>query len=92
MLERREKQRAKTALPGSAAFARADAETRCVVLNLSGRGACIAFAPDVAVPRVFELQIGRDPERLTVRVVWRRANMVGVGFLSPRVAPDVMAG
>ena len=59
MLERREKQRAKTALPGSSAFARAAAETPCVVLNLSGRGACVAFAPDMEVPRMFELRIGR---------------------------------
>ncbi|WP_210034766.1 PilZ domain-containing protein [Methylobacterium sp. PvR107] len=92
MLERRAKRRAKTALPGSATFARVAAETRCVILNLSGRGACIAFAPDVAVPRVFELQIGRDPERQIVRVVWRRANMVGVGFMAPRAVPDVIAG
>ncbi len=92
MLERREKQRAKTALPGSAAFARAAAETPCVVLNLSGRGACVAFAPDMEVPRVFELRIGRDPKVQTVRVIWRRTNTVGVAFLSPRAVPDVVPG
>ena len=92
MLERRVKHRARTALPGAAAFAKAANEVPCVVLNLSVHGACVAFAPDMEVPRVFELQIGRDPKRQTVRVVWRRTNMVGVGFLSPRVAPDVMAG
>lgn len=92
MLERRAKYRAKTALPGSAAFARAAAETPCVVLNLSGRGACVAFAPDVQTPRVFELRIGPDPELQTVRVVWRRTNTVGVAFLAPRSVPDVIPG
>ncbi|GLS74655.1 PilZ domain-containing protein [Methylobacterium tardum] len=92
MLERRAKYRAKTALPGSAAFTRATGETPCVVLNLSSRGACVAFAPDADVPRVFELRIGPAPEMQTVRVIWRRTNTVGVAFLAPRAAPDVIAG
>lgn len=92
MLERRAKYRANTALPGSAAFARAQAEVQCVVLNLSGHGACVAFAPDAEVPRVFELRIGHDPKVQTVRVIWRRTNTVGVAFLAPRAVPDVIPG
>lgn len=92
MLERRVKHRAKTALPGSAAFAKSADEAQCVVLNLSGFGACIAFAPDADVPRVFELRIGLAPEMQTVRVIWRRANTVGVAFLTPRAVPDVIPG
>lgn len=93
MLERRVKYRAKTALPGGAKFAKVQAEIQCVVLNLSGRGACVAFAPGVEVPRLFMLRIGPDPQLQTVRVVWRRTNTVGVAFVTPRAdVPDVIPG
>jgi hypothetical protein len=92
VFERRAKYRAKTALPGSAALVKAAADTPCVVLNLSAYGACIAFAPDAEVPRLFQLSVGPDPALQTVRVIWRRANTVGVAFLAPRAAPDVMPG
>lgn len=93
MLERRAKYRANTALPGGAAFARAKAEVQCVVLNFSGQGACVAFAPGIEAPRLFLLRFGPDPRRQTVRVVWRRTNMVGVAFVTPRAdVPDVIAG
>ncbi len=93
MFERRTKARAKTALPGGAAFAKSAAEVQCVVLNLSGIGACVAFPPGTDMPRMFELRIGLAPERRTVRVIWRRTNTVGVAFLVPRVnVPDVIPG
>jgi hypothetical protein len=93
VLERRAKYRASTALPGGAAFARTNAEVQCVVLNLSGYGACVAFAPSIEVPRVFQLRIGPDPQLQPVRVVWRRSNTVGVGFITPRAGvPDVIPG
>ncbi|MCJ2016948.1 PilZ domain-containing protein [Methylobacterium sp. E-065] len=92
MLERRIKYRANVALPGVAAFAKAAADVPCVVLNLSSRGACVAFAPDTEMPRVFELRVGKDPNSQTVRIVWRRTNTVGVAFLAPRVVPDVLPG
>ncbi len=92
MLERRVKHRARTALPGAAAFAKVADEIPCVVTNISVQGACIAFAPGTEVPRMFELRVGRDPHPQTVRIVWRRTNMVGVAFVTPRSVPDVLPG
>ena len=93
MLDRRVKYRARVALPGAAAFAKAAADVPCVVLNLSGCGACVAFAPGTEMPRMFGLRIGSAAEMQTVRVVWRRTNTVGVAFLAPRAnVPDVIHG
>jgi hypothetical protein len=92
MLERRAKLRAHTALPGHAAFATLDAEVACTILDFSSVGACLTFEDGVAVPRLFALRIGLDPDVYEVRVVWRRPDRLGVAFLNPRAIPDVVAG
>jgi hypothetical protein len=90
--ERRVKHRANTAQAGGAAFSKVGAEVPCAVLNFSSEGACVAFAPGTEVPRLFALRIGREPTMQAVRVVWRRTNTVGLAFIAPRVAPDVLPG
>jgi len=93
VIERRAKHRANTTQSGCAAFPKAAAEVPCAVLNFSSQGACVAFAPGTAVPRFFDLRISRDPKLQAVRVVWQRANMVGVTFLAPKAdVPDVIHG
>jgi hypothetical protein len=91
MLERREKLRAKVAIPGYAAFPGVALETRCLIVDLSGAGACLSFATGLPVPRLFSLRFGSNPKAHEVRVAWKRNSDVGVAFLTPRVdVPDVL--
>ena len=70
-----------------------DGEVRCIVMNHSPIGACLAFATDLVVPRYFDLAIGQEPFPSAVRVVWRRETSVGVAYAAPRSGiPDVIPG
>jgi hypothetical protein len=90
MIERRSKRRSKIALAGSASFPKDSIERPCVILNLSAIGACVAFAPNVEIPRMFELRAGPNTGLMTVRTIWKRSNTVGVAYVVQRVAPDVI--
>lgn len=92
MDERRAKLRADTAVVGRAAFAGGATDVHCVALNFSPIGACLTFPAGTPVPRHFRLALGLEPAASDVRVVWRRADVVGVAFVAPRAVPDVIAG
>lgn len=92
MEERRWKLRADAAVPGRAAFAGRNDEVQCIALNFSPSGACLVFPGRDTVPRLFSLALGLEPAASPVRVVWRRADAVGVVFTEPRAnTPDVIA-
>ncbi len=91
MADNRGKVRARATTPGSASFDKADAEIPCTVLDLSSTGACLTFRNGVTVPNAFGLRIGSERRAHRVEVRWRRADRIGVAFLEPRAAPDVMA-
>ncbi|WP_370693846.1 PilZ domain-containing protein [Methylobacterium sp. NEAU K] len=93
MQQRREKLRVQATVEGRASLPGREADVRCIVLNFSPIGACLAFSAGTTVPRVFDLAIGAEPAASTVRVVWRREDVVGVAFLAPRArVPDVIPG
>lgn len=91
MADNRGKVRARATTPGSASFDTAGLETPCTVLDLSSTGACLTFRAGVTVPASFGLRIGSERKAQRVEVRWRRADRIGVAFLEPRAAPDVMA-
>jgi hypothetical protein len=93
MQNRRAKLRVEATIEGRVAFPGLDAELRCIVTNHSPVGACLAFAPSLAVPSHFDLAIGQEPFPSAVRVVWRRKGVVGVAYAAPRSGvPDVIPG
>lgn len=93
MLERRFKLRADTTIAGRAAFAGVEHDVSCMALNFSPAGACLAFPAGTNVPRFFDLVLGLEPAPSPVRVVWRRAERVGVAFQDARPhVPDVIPG
>jgi len=92
MNERRAKLRADTVVHGRATFAGDAHGVRCTALNFSPAGACLMFPGGTPVPRYFQLALGLEPAASDVRVVWRRAEVVGVAFVAPRAVPDVLPG
>lgn len=93
MHERRWKLRADTTIMGRAAFAGAEHDVDCIALNFSPIGACLTFPAGTSVPRHFDLVLGLEPAPSPVRVVWRRAERVGVAFQDARPhVPDVIPG
>lgn len=93
MQDRRTKLRVEATVEGHVAFPGVDVGVRCIVTNHSPVGACLAFPPGLAVPRYFKLAIGQEPMPSTVRIVWRREDLVGVAYAAPRSGvPDVISG
>jgi hypothetical protein len=60
----------------------------CAVRDLSATGARVRVEGSVAVPDTFELLVPSDGMEANCEVVWRKANEVGVRFLS---APRMVA-
>ena len=56
----------------------------CVVRNSSPTGACLDVASPIGIPESFDLVYDADHARLPCRVVWRKANRIGVQFAQPR--------
>lgn len=92
MAENRAKLRARAVTPGQAFFGKDAVGVSCMVLDLSGTGACLTFRAGVAVPAAFSLRIGQERRAYAVEVRWRKPDRIGVAFLEPRDAPDVFAG
>jgi hypothetical protein len=60
----------------------------CTVRDLSASGARLRVEGSLTVPNTFELIIDVDGLEANCEVVWRKANEVGVKFLS---APRIVA-
>lgn len=88
--ERRMRQRDRTYLGGSITFDHGQQTLACLVRNLSEDGARFAFSDGVTLPAEVELTIGLQRETRRVRIVWRGNDAVGVSFLRPLSAPNVL--
>ena len=79
--ERRSRQRQRVFKGGTLRFNRGYGALECVVRNVSGRGARLAFGETSAVPSHFDLRIGPDGEWQAAEVRWRTTQDVGVAFV-----------
>jgi hypothetical protein len=51
----------------------------CVVLNLSGGGACLKVETPIGIPDTFDLMLDHASVR-NCRVAWRKATQIGIQF------------
>ncbi len=51
----------------------------CVVLNLSGGGACLKVETPIGIPDTFDLMLDHASVR-DCRVAWRKATQIGIQF------------
>ena len=79
--ERRREHRLRSYLGGQIAFNHRRSTMDCLVRNVSGGGARLAFPGPVTIPDEFDLHIPHREERHRVRVVWRGEDELGVGFV-----------
>ena len=80
MTEQRRTIRNRTFLGGVVTFAKGRSAIECIVRNFSDSGAKVVFAGAAIVPDAFDLAVARKERTFRARMVWRRANEVGVAF------------
>jgi hypothetical protein len=59
------------------AFKGHEAVIDCVVLNLSGGGACLKVETPIGIPDTFDLMLDHASVR-NCRVAWRKATQIGI--------------
>jgi hypothetical protein len=52
----------------------------CTLRNLSATGAALCVPSPLGIPDKFDLVVSRDALRFACRVVWRKAERIGVRF------------
>jgi hypothetical protein len=67
-------------LGGVAEISEIGATVDCVVRNLSENGACVELNAQMNLPRKINLTIPRKGRSYLARMIWRRANKVGLAF------------
>lgn len=90
MQERRKAPRQRSYLGGRITFNQQSSTMDCLVRNISGQGAKVAFSAAITLPDQFDLSIERKGVRIRVRTVWRRADEIGVSFLDENVQQHVV--
>jgi hypothetical protein len=91
MLDRRQRARNKVFFGGVAAINEPGSTMDCVVRNLSEHGACVELDSATKLPEQIRLAISRKGRSFLSRMIWRRANKVGLAFRN-MAAPDALAG
>jgi hypothetical protein len=84
MQDRRKNARQRTYLGAQISFNRRSSIMDCIVRNISGEGAKLAFTNTCGVPQEFDLSVPQNARTFRARVIWRRADEAGVAFLEPR--------
>jgi hypothetical protein len=79
-LKNRKAPRARVLRGGVISFHCLGATIECTVRNLSDTGACLMVTSPVGIPNDFDLVLDREKVSHRCRVVWRRANKIGVEF------------
>jgi hypothetical protein len=91
MTERRSVSRQKSFLQGRVFFNNRRTSIDCLVRDITEHGARLKFPSMTSTPDVVELYIPNKDETFRVKVEWRNANEIGVGFdldeKSPPLAP-----
>ena len=80
MTENRTSQRQRILKGARIVLANGSSTIDCTVRNLSDRGAKLQVTSIVGIPDTFQLMVPNAPRR-ACRVVWRKANELGVVFL-----------
>jgi hypothetical protein len=80
MPDRRRDERSKVLFGGVAAVNKAGSTMDCVVRNISDQGACIEFGSVAKLPDDIRLAITRKGRAYLARMIWQRANKVGLAF------------
>ena len=80
MNERRKKPRQRTLKAAKIVFHDKRTVLDCTARNLTDEGASLVVANTVSLPDRFKLTIPLDKFERTCRVVWRKADRVGVQF------------
>src|SRR5262249_11894193 len=90
MLDRRKHERRPTYWGGKISFNRHQSLLDCLVRNTSEFGATLVLTGTTFLPRDFDLQIPKHQAEYRARIVWRRAEEVGVQFEAAHAgaAPD----
>ncbi|GJD57916.1 PilZ domain-containing protein [Methylobacterium dankookense] len=91
MNERRRQQRRRTYLGGAVTFNHGMQRLTCLVRDLSEDGARFAFSDGVMLPEAIDLAIDLHRETRRARIVWRGNDTVGVAFVRPHAASNVVA-
>ena len=52
----------------------------CVVVNRSGKGACVEVDSPIRVPETFMLTVSDEKINRACRIVWRLGKRIGVSF------------
>jgi hypothetical protein len=78
MLDRRREQRRRSLLGARLSFNHRQSLFDCVIRNFSASGALLVFADPTLLPTDFDIQVAQWKEAFRARLVWRRAEQVGV--------------
>ena len=78
MLDRRREQRRRSLLGAKLSFNHRQTLYDCVIRNFSASGALLVFADQTLLPMDFDMQVAQWKEAFRAKLVWRRAEQVGV--------------
>jgi hypothetical protein len=87
MRDRRKTTRTRTYLGAQIAFNQRSSVMDCLIRNFSSDGAKLLFSNSVTVPQEFDLSIPKQERTLRVRIIWRRADEVGVAICRAQSRP-----
>ena len=87
MRDRRKTVRTRAYLGAQIAFNQRSCVMDCLIHNFSPEGAKLVFSNTVTVPQEFDLSIPKQEQTLRVRMVWRRADEVGVAICGQHARP-----
>jgi hypothetical protein len=79
-MDKRRAHRSRVLRGGTIFYHRLGTTIDCTVRNLSDMGACLMVTSPIGIPNQFELVLDRDKALRHCRVVWHRADRIGVTF------------
>jgi hypothetical protein len=80
MMDRRKEQRRRSLLGAKLSFNNRQTLFDCVIRNFSASGALLVFVDPTLLPTDFDIQVAQWKEPVRARLVWRRAEQVGVAL------------
>ncbi len=80
MVQERRNEARRTIREPAVVMADTKGRTRCVITDISGRGARLALKNDAALPSIFELLCTRTGRSVRVCLAWQRDRQVGISF------------
>jgi hypothetical protein len=80
MHEQRQVRRNKTYLGGEIGFNRQIPTTRCVIRNMSTRGALLQLDNVSSIPPIFEISIPSKGQSYRAKMLWQQLGRAGLAF------------